>query len=88
MTEYLPSSTNRRPITYVNVLADLKPSGFEDYADMDEICRPPLEAKKGEIIEVVDRYSNTIWIGSVKDRQGAFRIDETVVSPVYHRNRS
>jgi hypothetical protein len=75
----VPSGSKLRSITHVTVLEDL-PSTTDD-ADLDAICRPLLIAKQGQTIEVVDQYSSSVWVGIVDDRQGAFKLDMSVVSP-------
>jgi hypothetical protein len=81
------SGSNQPPVTHVTVLEDLP--GDADVTDLDAVCLPLLVAKKGDTIEVVDRYSSTVWVGVVGDRQGAFRLNKRVVSyrvPKSHRN--
>jgi hypothetical protein len=73
----ISSGSKQCSITHVTVLEDL-PSNDDD-ANLDVTCRPLLVAKKGETIEVVDKYSNTIWVGVLGDRQGAFKLDRNVV---------
>lgn len=65
-------------ITYVTAVIDLTTSASQD-PPPEPICLPLLEAKKDEQIEIVDRYSPSIWVGLIAGRQGAFLLDHTVV---------
>ena len=63
--------------TYVTVLVDMVAQSI-DGPEVDRICQPLLVAKKGDKIEVVDRYAHDVWVGVVGTRQGAFRLNAVV----------
>ncbi|KIM25706.1 hypothetical protein M408DRAFT_331056 [Serendipita vermifera MAFF 305830] len=76
---YIQTSCFLLPVTFAIVLVDLLADRDAGHVpEIERICLPLLTATKGERIRVVDRYSPEIWIGSIGNRQGAFKLDETV----------